>query len=1002
MSSISQTIPYYIQGISEQPDQLKKSGQVRDSVNALPDVTDGLVKRPAGEFLSVLAGTKVDGSGNDLQPIIKNASGAKIDTNVEAAWFPVDQPEKYIGRVHTDGKIHMWKAANGTPIVVDDFTQVLQAGGCGCTGDHYLKHTDPESLKFLTINDHTFIVNREKTVSLLATDDCRYGHPPKPFNNTFKNPNHGRPYEAFIELKNANYKTEYPLDISSTAAAGTGTTNTTVTKLKATWVDYFGNPQNMDVRNVGSTKYTYTKTFTINPSPQTGNYTGTSSHQRNLRFRLKMTGMPYSENDKYHSVYRLEWDLLHGGYGWKVGDHFQVSMGDTGSTGYYKVQVLETDTWKSTADIGIIRPCPTSSSADQIVTADSILETLIDEIILKCPSNYFVITKIGNGIHLRANYGSPGSGCRTWSKFNITTTKNDNLNIITNEVSDVSKLPRFCADGYLVKVVNSKEDDDDHWLKFVSDTSGKGGAGHWQETYDPCLPNIDFNPCSMPHKLVKINSNKFELKTIDWEPRRVGDENTNPEPSFVGSTINNLLFFRNRLAFLTDESVFFSQAGDYYNLWVESAMAVADGDPIDVSTSSTRPVTLYDGIEVNQGLLVFSPYEQFMVTTDVDAFAPGTAKINNLSAFDYNIGIKPFSLGDSIGFTSNSGSKGRMWSMSKITRDQAPTVVEQSKTVANSLPSNLLTAASSRDNNLVLFSGWDGNPGTSYAPCPDPYNTVWGYRYYSDGQKLVQSAWFKWDMYGKVLWHVIMDNTYYAVVHFNDESHFLAFDLERQSATNTINDTNVCEHHYVYLDNAVPVEFIQYDATTNKTNFLLPFSHKRQPSTHGQVSGGSQVVYGTSGAKKGQVEIVEAFTANSVGMGYIQGDWSSTGGYLGFTYDMKIEFPTPYLNKPDGSIDIASNLTLHRAKFSLGPSGYYSSVLERKGRADYIEDYNSSSTHTFDLNAYNILLDSEISIPIYASNKDYKLSLRATHPTPLTIYSQTWEGDYNTNYYQRA
>ena len=46
MSSISQTIPSYVAGISEQPDQLKLSGQVKDCVNALPDVTRMLGKRP--------------------------------------------------------------------------------------------------------------------------------------------------------------------------------------------------------------------------------------------------------------------------------------------------------------------------------------------------------------------------------------------------------------------------------------------------------------------------------------------------------------------------------------------------------------------------------------------------------------------------------------------------------------------------------------------------------------------------------------------------------------------------------------------------------------------------------------------------------------------------------------------------------------------------------------------------------------------------------------------
>ena len=46
MTSIAQTVPNYIFGISEQPDYLKRPGQVVDSVNMTPDVTSGLTKRP--------------------------------------------------------------------------------------------------------------------------------------------------------------------------------------------------------------------------------------------------------------------------------------------------------------------------------------------------------------------------------------------------------------------------------------------------------------------------------------------------------------------------------------------------------------------------------------------------------------------------------------------------------------------------------------------------------------------------------------------------------------------------------------------------------------------------------------------------------------------------------------------------------------------------------------------------------------------------------------------
>ena len=51
MANITQTIPNLTQGISQQPDEYKIPGQVKDMVTALPDVTQGLLKSPAGKFV---------------------------------------------------------------------------------------------------------------------------------------------------------------------------------------------------------------------------------------------------------------------------------------------------------------------------------------------------------------------------------------------------------------------------------------------------------------------------------------------------------------------------------------------------------------------------------------------------------------------------------------------------------------------------------------------------------------------------------------------------------------------------------------------------------------------------------------------------------------------------------------------------------------------------------------------------------------------------------------
>ena len=45
MSTVSQSIPNLLSGISQQPDSRKRPGQLKDAVNAFPDFALGLLKK---------------------------------------------------------------------------------------------------------------------------------------------------------------------------------------------------------------------------------------------------------------------------------------------------------------------------------------------------------------------------------------------------------------------------------------------------------------------------------------------------------------------------------------------------------------------------------------------------------------------------------------------------------------------------------------------------------------------------------------------------------------------------------------------------------------------------------------------------------------------------------------------------------------------------------------------------------------------------------------------
>lgn len=51
MTAVSQRIPSFLGGVSQQADEKLFPGQLKDAVNCYPDTTLGMIKRPGGKFL---------------------------------------------------------------------------------------------------------------------------------------------------------------------------------------------------------------------------------------------------------------------------------------------------------------------------------------------------------------------------------------------------------------------------------------------------------------------------------------------------------------------------------------------------------------------------------------------------------------------------------------------------------------------------------------------------------------------------------------------------------------------------------------------------------------------------------------------------------------------------------------------------------------------------------------------------------------------------------------
>ena len=983
MANITQTIPNLAQGISQQPDEYKIPGQVKNMVNALPDVSQGLTKRPAGKFVTSLS----DGSNN---------------STTNGRWFHYyrDENEQYIGQIAQNGVIKMWDCLSGAEKTVVN----------GIGNNNYLTHTDDEDIQTLTLNDFTYITNRSKTTAMDTAANTL-----EPDTNFQK--------EIFLELKSISYAKQYSVNIfdNNTTSTVTTATRINVERLRSSnnycesgghMVDHAARgtqihrctEDSLDGRdafapNVGTKIFSIDSGITLvdegavggektdgsitdrsysysvsvyNSSNQSG-----QSGRKNLYFRIATTGQstPYGagSNVTYQARYTTTYDLLHGGEGWQQGDYFYVWMKDA----FYKVTIETISTSVVQGNLALVRPQPTPFDTETTITAESILGDIRSAIIASGSFSASDITTIGTGMHIKRS-----------SVFNASTPVGELLNVVAGKINDVGDLPSQCKHGMVVEVVNSAADEDNHFVKFFGN-SDRDGEGTWEECAKPGRKKrIQYS--TMPVVLIRTADGNFRLTELDgssytisgvsytvpqWDDALVGDDITNPEPSFIGKQINKMLFFRNRLCLLSDENIILSRPGDFYNFFNKSAIQFVASDPIDIAASSEYPAILYDGIQVNTGLVLFTKNQQFMLTTDSDTFSPTTAKINALSSYNFNFATNPISLGTTVGFLDNAGKFSRFFEMTNVLREGEPQVIEQSAVVSKLFEKDLKLISNSRENSVVFFS----EEGSS---------TLYGYRYFDQIEDRKLASWFKWTVTGTIQYHCMQDDNLYVVVRNNNKDQLLKYSIKMDSNTFALAENRV------HLDHLMSTSGWSYNATTRKSTKAKPtgLESTNQLAAYDVDTGNNLGRYGLITINGSNLEL--------------DGDWSGETFLIGYQYTMEVNLPTIYFLTQSGTnwkADTRANTILHRVKFGFGPVGIYETTLSRTGRVDYTEVFEVASANQYVANTGAITDDNILrTVPIYDRNINVALTLKSTHPAPATVHNMTWEGVYTKNNYERV
>jgi hypothetical protein len=564
---------------------------------------------------------------------------------------------------------------------------------------------------------------------------------------------------------------------------------------------------------------------------------------------------------------------------------------------------------------------------------------------------------------------------------------------IKGTIDTISDLPIKAEHGFIVKITGSAASGaDDYYVKFVANAGSGFGHGVWQEAVGPGIQYL-FDAATMPHVLVRENDGTFTFKKFTWSGRVAGDAITAKEPSFIGSKIQNVNLFRNRLVLLADENVITSAADAYDRFWPESVQTVVDSDPIDLSAGTQRINLLTSSLAFADVLLLFSRFGQFRLSggsSVAAALTPRTATVTQLTAFEMSDTVDPVIVGRTMYFSVPRGEYGGMREFFlPDASGPVPTSEEVTAAVPRLLPANL--------SNLVATAAEEA----VYAVSKDQPRRIYLYKFLFQEDSKLQSAWSYWETNaGKsVLGVDLVDSDLYAVIQYSDGVY-----LERIVTHPETVDTGTTVE--MLLDRKATEASCSVALTTpsgldTQSTITLPYPINTSLSNMavvGRFFAGNTLAHGQS------LQILSSTAAGGAGGNgtlTVRGDLTTAKFFVGELYDMLYEFSTQYLKEqpPGGGMAVIAGPKLQLRTWTMlfDKSSSFSIKITPRGRDTMTYPYTGFEVGDQEVSLGELAIrTSKFRVPVMAQNIEAKIEVVSSSPLPCRLQSAEWEGFYHT------
>lgn len=300
------------------------------------------------------------------------------------------------------------------------------------------------------------------------------------------------------------------------------------------------------------------------------------------------------------------------------------------------------------------------------------------------------------------------------------------IGFIYKAVPTQDDLPASMPYDAVIEITGLDNSSVSYWLESVN--------SRWNESVGP-LVNIELDATTMPHQLNRLGNGTFTFGPVVWKDRQIGDNDNAKEPSYVGKSVTDLFFFKNRLGMLSSNSIVFSEVGEYYNFWKTTQVTTLDSDRIDLDIDAKKAIKLYYVEFLQNDIIIFGDRSQFKLEHK-GSLTLETLSATLISEYDVNVSVRPLGIDNKVFFLALNGNYNTMYSYTK----ESLTDINQANNVALQIPKYI-------DNSVTQLVGSSVN-GIVFLKSSTNNGVIYVYKYLEDASKLIQSAWSKWTFSG--------------------------------------------------------------------------------------------------------------------------------------------------------------------------------------------------------------------------------------------------------------